>query len=1073
MSIKVALHHKTQYTYDREISLGPQTVRLRPAPHAKGEICSYSLKVEPKKHFLNWQQDPFGNHLARYVFPEKTNQLSIEVDLVANIKVFNPFDFFLEEQAEAFPFCYEEKLSEELTSYLELKESSRPLMDLVERFKGISKKPTVEFLVEVNDHLNKSIDYTIRMEPGVQTAQETLTLGSGSCRDLAWLLCLVFRHLGLATRFASGYLNQLKADSKSLDGPSGPESDFTDLHAWTEVYLPGAGWIGMDPTSGLFTGEGHVPLCCTPNPSSAAPISGTLDECRSTLHHEMTVQRIEEDRRVTKPYTDSEWSNIDRLGGKIDANLREHDVRLTMGGEPTFVSLDDPDDEQWNFTALGADKEKLAQDLLCRLGEKFGPGGFYHYGQGKWYPGEALPRWSKNCFWRTDHQIIWSNPDLLKNIASNQNINVDLAKDFLEILATRLGIEKNSIQSAHEDPSHSHSGGRLSAPSGFVLPLCYSVKKKGWISNTWSFESSKLILRAGDSPIGLRLPLDQLPVVENSEAENFDQSPFEKRAPLPSRDEIVRQVDNRSKATPEKFDHSPSGYVRTAICAEVRDGELCLFLPPTYSAESFLDLITTIELVAQERDQAVRLEGYEPPFDLRLSGFKVTPDPGVIEVNVQPSGSWKELVNIVHTVYQEAKESRLTTQKFMLDGRAVGTGGGNHVIVGGKTPDDSPFLRRPALLKSMVNFWQNHPSLSYLFSASFIGPTSQAPRIDEARNDSLHELEIAFYELDRLIESQKDSKQEFPLWLVDRLFRNILADLTGNTHRSELCIDKLYSPDSERGRLGLLEIRSFEMTPHPQMNLVQALLVRGLIDVFWKTPYRSKLIRWGNLLHDKFMLPYYVWQDLKDVIRFLNDHGHDFRLDWFEPFLEFRFPKYGSAHVEGLDLELRMALEPWPVLGEEVYRGATSRSVDSAVERLQLEVKGQLEERMMITCNGRRVPLKRTETPDEYVAGIRFKAWAPYSSLHPTINVQAPLTFDIIDTRYERSLGGCTYHATHPGGRNYDQLPINANEAEGRRLSRFFSSGHTVKKIKIPPVEESLDFPYTLDLRLNPNIGCK
>jgi uncharacterized protein (DUF2126 family)/transglutaminase-like putative cysteine protease len=1142
MSIHVALHHKTHYKYDRLVNLGPQVVRLRPAPHSRMRILSYSLRVTPEKHFINWAQDPQANYAARLVFEQPTRELCVEVDLVAEMSVLNPFDFFLEPEAEKFPFAYDPALDNELapfqrkcwltpkfTRYLTairrevLGETRRRTKQERLSIPEKEKPRTNDFLVAVNQRLWKDIKYTIRLEPGVQTPEETLEKGSGSCRDSAWLLCQLFRHCGLASRFVSGYLIQLKPDLKSLDGPSGAEKDFTDLHAWTEVYLPGGGWIGLDPTSGLLAGEGHIPLACTPDPSSAAPISGAVDECKCEFSFEMNVMRVHESPRVTKPYTEEQWAEIEKLGHAIDADLKKGDVRLTMGGEPTFVSVDDPDGAEWNFTAVSHKKRILSGELIKRLRKQFAPGSLLHYGQGKWYPGEPLPRYALAAYWRKDGVPIWKDDSLIADESKNYGHGAKDAKELLSRIASLVGGDPEHLIPAYEDafyytwkerrfpsnvtPEKSNLKDKLerdriarifqqglNSVVGYTLPI--KRADGGWMTGAWFLrDDDTLWLIPGDSPMGLRLPLDSIPWVSEKDFPWLRQQdpsnpklpelpkefPYRQRfvgraeAPMlpgQGRGQSAQKLGGKAKPLePLPPDENPlrrpasgqsaSWIIRTALCVEPRDGRLHLFMPPVETTEDYLDLIAGIETVVTEMGTPVIIEGETPPRDPRLNKLAVTPDPGVIEVNMHPSKSWDELVHRTEILYEEARQTRLGTEKFMLDGRHTGTGGGNHIIIGGETTQDSPVLQRPDLLRSLLAYWQNHPSLSWLFSGLFVGPTSQAPRIDEARNDSLYELEIAFKELDRNL----DTFGYTPPWLCDRLFRNLLVDASGNTHRSEFSIDKLFAPESSSGRLGLVEMRAFEMPPHARMSLTQHLLLRGLVSKFWKQPYKNDLVRWGTDIHDRWMLPHFCETDFRDVIGDLRDAGYPFEFDWFAPHFEFRFPRIGDLKQRDLQIELRTALEPWHVLGEEPGGGGTVRYVDSSLERLQIKARGLIGDRFAITCNGHRVPLHPTGTNGEGVAGVRFRAWQPPECLQPTIGVHVPLRFDLYDTWNQRSLGGCTYHVAHPGGRSNDKFPVNSYEAESRRLSRFFRHGYAQGKFEIPPPIQNSEFPFTLDLR--------
>ena len=1190
MSIKVALEHRTSYEFDQPVQVYPHVVRLRPAPHTRTPIDAYSLDIEPSSAFLNWQQDPFGNWQARLVFPEPVKKLEITVGLVADLMVINPLDFFVEEYAETFPFSYEDELAADLAPYLRPVDGSDDLAAWKDQLPALPPegKQTVPWLAEVNAAVQRRIAYSVRMEPGVQSPDRTLEIGIGSCRDSAWLLVSLLRQYGLAARFVSGYLVQLAADQEALDGPSGPSQDFTDLHAWTEVYIPGAGWVGMDPTSALFAGEGHIPLSATPHPSSAAPIEGATGPAEVTFDFHNEVRRVHEDPRVTKPYTDEQWARIDALGEAVDARLEAGDVRLTMGGEPTFVSLDDATTAQWNTDADGPEKRALALELADRLRDVYARGGVVHPGQGKWYPGEPLPRWNIALQWRTDGQPLWQDPALLAEPWRPGTATPADARALAARVTQTLGLPAEQLRAAYEDPFLALAD-EVSQPSGTrpadleelerraragrrreeqqedeapqpaaareaaretarevadereahgqeqgpeltprtrtgrrrkqaglrkapprarkapekapektektekaqddVAPLTQSVPVEhadlvaeldaeetdavGWVlplttgeqwtSPQWSFRRGRLVLTPGDSAVGLRLPLDSIswrdpdPTVEPSYL--YAGPPLEPQVPTVS---IV----------------GPEGAATTAVAFETREGHVHVFLPPTERLEDYADLLRLVEVAARRLQVPVVLEGYGPPPDPRLTSLTVTPDPGVIEVNVQPTRSWAEQRDLTTTLYEQARQARLTTEKFDLDGLHTGTGGGNHLTLGGHQPADSPLLRRPDLLVSLLTYWQRPPSLSYLFSGRFVGPTSQAPRFDEGRPESVYEMEIAIAEVHRIASHLGGQGLEPRPWLVDRALRHLLTDLTGNTHRAEFCIDKLYSPDSSRGRLGLLELRGFEMPPHPQMALVQSLLVRSLVAMFWEQPCTDPLVRWGAALHEDFLLPQGCLRDISEVTADLRAAGIPFEDAWLDPFAEFRFPRIGLAEVQTasgpVEIELRTAVEPWLVLGEEATSGGTARYVDSSVERLQVVVRGADPDRHVIACNGVALPLSSTGRPGERYAGVRYRAWQPWSALHPSIAIHAPLHVDVVDVRAEASLGGATYHVVHPGGRGYDVPPVNASEAESRRASRFESRGHMAGRIDVGLMREAgrraaaPETPHTLDLRRVP-----
>jgi uncharacterized protein (DUF2126 family)/transglutaminase-like putative cysteine protease len=1010
------------------------------------------LEVKPTDGICSWQFDPLANHVARVVFPNKTSEFSVDVDLVADLSPLNPFAFLLEPEAEMAPFTYKLEVARMLEPFLVLKSSGPLLNDFIASVRG--PQQTVALLLALNERVRDHVSYTTRMEHGVQSCEETLSLGTGSCRDSSWLLVQICRRLGFAARFVSGYLVQL-ADNKQLAETECRKTDSVELHAWAEVYLPGAGWVGMDPTSGLLTSEGHIPLACSTTPVDAAPISGTVEPAGVEFTHALTVRRLDEAPSLTSPFSDRDWHKIRELAYEVDCNLRTQDVRLTIGGEPTFVGIDAPESAQWNFDALGPEKRSAALLLIRSIRQRIAPGALLHFGQGKWYPGEQMPRWAFHCIWRKDHLPVWENGDLFALEGKNDAYGNSEANAFLEALSRRLGADPENILLAMELISEQEE------PTGFILPL--RRRQPGgrlvWSSQLWFERPKKFMLSAGDSPIGYRIPVEMMPwVAPDALTYEIDEDGRVRLRSVVKHPEMFGQDPERDPLPAISEDaNSPRELVRPSLCVQAREGSLHVFLPYIPVLADYLDLVAAVEETSQYLQMPVWIEGYSAPPDPRITVFSLTPDPGVLEVNMPPTSGWDEQETYNAILAEEAQRHRLIAAKFGYDGSHLATGGGSHITLGGPTLADSPILRRPDVLRSMLSFWQNHPSLSYLFAGMYVGPTSQYPRVDEARVDSLYELEVAFSHLP-IGNCQPE--------IIDGLFRNLLVDVTGNSHRAEFCIDKLHPPEGQGLRLGLLELRAFEMPPHYRMGLLQTLLVRALFTMFWKKPFTGGLVRWGTALHDRFMLPHFVERDFLEVLDILRTVGFPFLDTWFAPHLEFRFPKIGEIEADGVRLELRQALEPWNVLAEETTSGGTGRSVDSSLERIQVKVNGlSPASRYAVSCNGRMVPLHLSEAQHEALAGIRYRARRLSAALHPTIPVHTPLRFDLIDTWKNRSVGHCAYYAGRLDGTLYDSRPADSTEASERRLGRFLITPPSEDVIATPPPEKNPIFPMTLDLR--------
>ncbi len=1031
MSTRIALTQRFAYRFSRPVQLSTHWLRLRPAPHTPCAIAAYSLRVEADPNWLNWLRDPFENHLGRLDIPEPTSKLAIEVELIADLEPVNPFDFLVEPFASKYPFDYPQQLRKELAPYLRVGKTGPRLTAWLD---GLS--PTAGYIIEqleaINAQVAKSLAPTGPGRPGAVDVEAVLECGSGSAWELAWLLTLALRRLGLAARFTYGY--------RILLDPAG-QADKANNHAWSEVFLPGSGWVGLDPVAGLFTSEGHIPLASAPEPLRAVPIVGYRESCDETRNDEIRIRRLVP-LPPSWPYSESQWADIQGLGHRIDTALHGENIALSVARGLCFVSTRDADAPEWNLTSLGSGKRRAAEELLQRLWRRLAPGGVLHVGQGETYGGEALPRWNLSCFLRADGFPIWRNGDLLEwGKKSEGGVTSQDAKRLARALTEALGLSEEFVIPAYEDGLHElwmnralvdympsteelrdpqqrrNLASRLSSSQGeavgYVLPLRWDPTEERWASGKWTFRRDGLYLTPGDSPIGYRLPLESLPVADGAPVETEpERCQFEDRPLLPDiHGELSARLTTLSPADAklEAADATPvpgAGAPRTALCIEIRGGRLCIFMPPLTHLEHYLDLVAALETAAQALAAPVTFEGYEPPQDYRLRRLTLEPDAGILKVWLPEAPSWAQQLEVLNATYDEATQTGLQGERIMADGRRLPPGGGAELLLGGERPIDSPFLRRPELLRSLIVYWQQHPSLSYFFAGRSIGPGGDAPRPDEGRDESLYELAIA-------LEHIPPGESHYP-WIPDRLLRHLLADPAGNMRRAEIRVDQLYAPDRAGLRLGRAILRSFETPPDPKLAALQSLLVLGLLAYFDRQPQKAKLTSWGAALQDRFMLPRLLWEDLCAVLQDLNATGYPFQSDWFEPFLALRFPLLGEVQLGDITIQLRSAHEPWPILAEQTTAAGVARFIDSANERLEVRVAGLTPSRYVLACNERRVPLQATGVRGEYVAGVRFKVANPPSTLHPTIRPVDALAFDLIDTWTGRTVGGCTYIPSRP-----------------------------------------------------------
>lgn len=709
---------------------------------------------------------------------------------------------------------------------------------------------------------------------------------------------------------------------------------------------------------------------------------------------------------MSPPYTAAHWEKIQACGHAVEASLRRSGVRLTMGGEPTFVPVH-PEGAEWRTAALGPTKLAYARRLAHELVRTSWPGAVILETSGKHYPGEPLPRWTLLVQKRADAHPVWRDLSLLRADTEPGRHDTVHAREFIAALAWELTIP----------PAHALPFAETSAPdtaTGYVLPLDHDGA--AWVSDDWSAVfPSALPLFPGDSAAGLRLPLGQL---------------GEKN-------------------------------LRRALTAEIHDGTLRIFVPPLL-LPAYLALLEKIEatLVTQKiRD--VILAGYAPPPESALPTLGLASDPGVLEINLTPNATWSDYDAQLADLYAAAKACGLCARKLQLNGREVGTGGGAHLVFGGPTGQLSPFFVFPALLPSVIRYFQHHPALSYAFTGAYMGPSSQAPRIDESTYEALYELEIACAGAESLGSPQN-------LALFDLLFRDLLMDRSGNTHRAEISVDKLWNPYAPNGRLGLVEFRAFETHPQARVQSVVALFIRAILARLAAAPFTAPFARWAGELHDRFFLPACVWQDLVAICDDLKKHDIPFDPAWLRPAWEFRFPLIGELDLPNSSLIFRQALEAWPLLGESPNAGTVARTVDASLDRIEACVSDPaLLESGLLLVNG--LPCEFRPTGPGAACGIRYRAFYLTPSLQPHVPVHAPLLLEWVDRETLTVLAAARWHVWNPQNHSYHAAPADDTEAAHRRTERWEPWPHTVGQSRYVP---KIDFPpegrHTLDLRRYP-----
>ena len=1012
--------------------------------------------------------------------PRRSPTLDITVGLVADLMVINPFDFFVEEYAERCRSPTSTSLAADLAPYLrpvDERPGPRRLRQSLPRAAGRPRRTarrTVDVPRRAQRRRARRVAYSVRMEPGRADPRRDAhprRSAPAATRPGCWSRCCASTASPPASSPATS------CSSPPTRSPRRPQRPGPRLHRPARLGrgLPARCRLGRHgPDLAPLRRRGPHPALRDARTRAAPPRSrAPPSPCEVTFSFHNEVTRVHEDPRVTKPYTDDQWARIDALGEAVDQRLADGDVRLTMGGEPTFVSLDDTDHR--------AVEHRRRRPGEARPWPPRSPSGCARptpragsstAARASGTPASPCPAGSIALQWRTDGVPLWrarrSSPTRGARAATRRRPPAT-PRPSPPRSRSVLGLPAEQRPPGVRGPARRRSPPRCASRRArpptrtprrstthglgrrWTRPQVATAHRLGAAARHQHGRPGRLgqpavalpprpaRAGAGHRPAGLRLPLDSVAWKE----------------PGPGRAVVPRGRAPRwsRRARRHAWSTRGRGHHRAGVRGPRRPTSTSSSRP-TEQLDDYAALLSSSSAAARTVGRPVVLEGYGPPPDPRLTQLIVTPDPGVIEVNVQPTRSWAELRELTTTLYDEARQAR-------PDDREVRPRRPPHRHRRRQPPhprrpprrSTRPLLRRPDLLVSLLTYWQRHPSPVLPVLRPLHRPTSQAPRFDEGRPEALYEMEIAFAEIDRLAAqaSGPHGTGEGPRpWLVDRALRHLLTDLTGNTHRAEFCIDKLYSPDSSRGRLGLLELRGFEMPPHPQMALVQALLVRASSRCSGTQPFAAPLVRWGTELHEDFLLPAGRDSDIAAGGRRPARPRHRLRGGVARPVHGVPLPAHRHARRigRGHELELRQAIEPWHVLGEEATAGGTARYVDSSVERVQVPVAGLDPHRHLVTCNGVPVPLTPTGAAGRALRRRALPRLAAAVGAAPHHRGARPAAL-----RRRRPRRGARWAvrpttSSTPAAGPTTHPPVNAAEAEARRASRFEARGHTAGRAR-------------------------